>query len=74
MLPNLGELALAPSPTGVTVNPDGSATLTPEEWANLARLIGEPSAPPALLPSPPGRPPVSSSAIASTSCVKKYRV
>ena len=47
MLPNLGELALAPSPTGVTVNPDGSATLTPDEWANLARLIGEPSAPPA---------------------------
>ena len=47
MLPNLGELALAPSPTGVVVNPDGSATLTPEEWANLARLIGEPSAPPA---------------------------
>jgi hypothetical protein len=48
MLPNLGGLALAPSPqapTGVTVNPDGSATLTPEEWAELSGLIGGPSAP-----------------------------
>lgn len=48
MLPNLGSLALAPSPsarTGVTVNPDGSATLTPEEWAKLSGLIGGPSAP-----------------------------
>jgi len=44
MLPNLGQLGLA-LPTGVTVNPDGSATLTSEEWANLARLIGAPSAP-----------------------------
>ena len=43
MLPNLGGLALAPSaplPTGVTVHPDGSATLTPEEWANFARVMG----------------------------------
>jgi hypothetical protein len=52
MLPNLGGLALAPAPsaassarTGVTVNPDGSATLTPEEWAELSGLIGGPSAP-----------------------------
>ena len=47
MLPNLGGLALAPSlsaPTGVTVNPDGSATLTPDEWAKLSGLIGGPSA------------------------------
>ena len=48
MLPNLNRLALAPSPparTGVTVNPDGSATLTPDEWAKLSGLIGGPSAP-----------------------------
>ena len=50
MLPNLGSLALAPSApssarTGVTVNPDGSATLTPDEWAKLSGLIGGPSAP-----------------------------
>ena len=51
MLPNLGQLGLT-LPTGVTVNPDGSATLTPEEWANLARLIGAPSAP---TPSAPSR-------------------
>jgi len=47
MLPNLGGLALAPSspaPTGVTVNSDGSATLTPDEWAKLSGLIGGPSA------------------------------
>ena len=51
MLPNLNRLALEPAPsaapstrTGVTVNPDGSATLTPEEWADLSRLIGGPSA------------------------------
>ena len=49
MLPNLGGLALVapspPAPTGVTVNPDGSATLTPEEWAKLSGLIGGTSAP-----------------------------
>ena len=57
MLPNLSELALAPSPTGVVVNPDGSATLTPEEWATLARLTGEPSAPaPAPAPTHRGAP------------------
>ena len=56
MLPNLNGLALAPSPTGVVVNPDGSVTLTPEEWANLTRLIGEPSAPaPAPAPAPTHR-------------------
>jgi len=45
MLPNLGGLALKESSTGVTVHPDGSATLTPEEWASLSGLIGGPSAP-----------------------------
>jgi hypothetical protein len=56
MLPNLRGLALEPSPTGVVVNPDGSATLTPAEWANLARLIGERSAlAPAPAPAPPRR-------------------
>ena len=56
MLPNLRGLALEPSPTGVVVNPDGSATLTPAEWANLAHLIGERSAlAPAPAPAPTRR-------------------
>ena len=46
MLPDLGQLALASTtPTGVTVHADGSATLTPKEWADLSGLIGGPSAP-----------------------------
>lgn len=46
MLPDLGRLALASTtPTGVTVHADGSATLTPKEWADLSGLIGGPSAP-----------------------------
>lgn len=57
MLPNLGRLALASTtPTGVTVHPDGSATLTPKEWADLSGLIGGPSAPtPAPVPAPARR-------------------
>ena len=43
MLPNLGRLALASTTTGVTVNPDGSATLTPKEWAKYSHLISGPS-------------------------------
>lgn len=54
MLPDLGRLALASTtPTGVTVHADGSATLTPKEWADLSGLIGGPSAPtPAPTPAP----------------------
>lgn len=57
MLPNLGRLALASTtPTGVTVHADGSATLTPKEWADLSGLIGGPSAPtPAPVPAPARR-------------------
>jgi len=54
MLPDLGQLALASTtPTGVTVHADGSATLTPTEWADLSRLIGGPSVPtPTPTPAP----------------------
>ncbi len=54
MLPDLGRLALASTtPTGVTVHADGSATLTPKEWADLSALIGGPSAPtPTPTPAP----------------------
>tara|TARA_B100001057_G_C22870031_1_gene958325 strand:- start:3610 stop:4935 length:1326 start_codon:yes stop_codon:yes gene_type:complete len=57
MLPDLGQLALASTtPTGVTVHADGSATLTPKEWADLSGLIGGPSAPtPAPAPAPARR-------------------
>ena len=48
-LPNLSRLAPS-SPTGVTINPDGSRTFTVEELATLTRLLGTPV--PGLLPAP----------------------
>ena len=35
---------VASTTTGVTLNPDGSATLTPKEWAKYSHLISGPSA------------------------------
>jgi len=44
MLPNLAALGARGGTTGVTLNPDGSATLTPKEWEKYKHLIGGPSA------------------------------
>lgn len=42
MLPALDHLALRDAATGVTVNSDGSATVTREEWALIARVMAMP--------------------------------
>ena len=44
MLPNLAALGARGGTTGVTLNPDGSATLTPKEWNKYKHLIDGPSA------------------------------
>ena len=43
MLPNLAALGARGGTTGVRLNPDGSATLTPKEWEKYKHLIGRPS-------------------------------
>ena len=40
MLPALNHLALRDAATGVKINSDGSATVTQEEWAAIARVMG----------------------------------